>query len=131
MFLFYPLYVFFIIKSPYAVMLGIIVGVVDALPVFGTGTILIPWMLFNLIMKNFLSAVVVLVTYVITYFVREIMESKCMGDRMGIAPFTMLAVIYIGILVYGIPGFITGPVSFVIIKALVLRLRCVMKMDEA
>ena len=45
---------FFIIKSPYAVMLGIIVGVVDALPVFGTGTILIPWMLFNLIMKNFL-----------------------------------------------------------------------------
>ena len=122
---------FFIIKSPYAVMLGIIVGVVDALPVFGTGTILIPWMLFNLIMKNFLSAVVVLVTYVITYFVREIMESKCMGDKLGISPFAMLVIIFVGLLVYGIPGFITGPVSFVIIKALVLRLRCVMKMDEA
>ena len=122
---------FFIIKSPYAVMLGIIVGVVDALPVFGTGTILIPWMLFNLIMKNFLSAVVVLVTYVITYFVREIMESKCMGDKLGISPFAMLVIIFVGLLVYGISGFITGPVSFVIIKALVLRLRCVMKMDEA
>ena len=104
----------------------------NALPVFGTGTILIPWMLFNLIMKNFLSAVVVLVTYVITYFVREIMESKCMGDKLGISPFAMLVIIFVGLLVYGIPGFITGPVvSFVIIKALVLRLRCVMKMDEA
>lgn len=112
-------------------MLGIIVGVVDALPVFGTGTILIPWMLFNLIMKDFLSAGVVLVAYVITYFVREIMESKCMGDKLGISPFTMLVIIFVGLLVYGIPGFITGPVSFVIIKALVLRLRCVMKMDEA
>ena len=122
---------FFIIKRPYAVMLGIIVGVVDALPVFGTGTILIPWMLFNLIMKDFLSAGVVLVAYVITYFVREIMESKCMGDKLGISPFTMLVIIFVGLLVYGIPGFITGPVSFVIIKALVLRLRCVMKMDEA
>ena len=78
-------------------------------------------------MKNFLSAVVVLVTYVITYFVREIMESKCMGDKLGISPFAMLVIIFVGLLVYGIPGFITGPVSFVIIKALVLRLRCVMR----
>ena len=37
---------FFIIRSPYSVVLGIIVGIVDALPVFGTGTILIPWAVF-------------------------------------------------------------------------------------
>ncbi len=119
---------FFIIKSPYAVMLGIIVGIVDALPVFGTGTILIPWTIFSLIMKDFFSAGVVLVAYVITYFVREIMESKCMGDKLGISPFAMLVIIFVGLLVYGIPGFITGPVSYVIIKALVLRLRCVMQL---
>ena len=97
---------FFIIRSPYAVVLGIIVGIVDALPVFGTGTILIPWAVFNVIMRNYWAAGVLLVAYVITYFVREIMESKCMGDRLGISPFAM--------------------VSYVIIKALVGRLRDIM-----
>ena len=117
---------FFIIRSPYAVVLGIIVGIVDALPVFGTGTILIPWAVFNVIMRNYWAAGVLLVAYVITYFVREIMESKCMGDRLGISPFAMLVIIFVGLLAYGIPGFITGPVSYVIIKALVDRLREIM-----
>lgn len=117
---------FFIIKNPYAVVLGIIVGIVDALPVFGTGTILIPYAIINVIMRNYMSAVVLGVVYVITYFVREIMESKCMGDKLGISPFAMLVIIFVGLLVYGIPGFITGPVSYVIIKALIMRLRCEM-----
>lgn len=113
---------FFIVRSQYAVVLGIFVGIVDALPVFGTGTILIPWVLFSVIMKRYFSAGVLLIAYIITYFVREIMESKCMGDKLGISPFMMLVVIFVGLLAYGIPGFITGPVSYVIIKALVKRL---------
>ena len=98
---------FIIIRIPYAVVLGIIVGIVDVLPVFGTGTILIPWAVFNVIMRNYWAAGVLLVAYVITYFVREIMESKCMGDRLGISPFAMLVIIFVGLLAYGIPGFIT------------------------
>ena len=58
------------------------------------------------------------------------MESKCMGDRMGIAPLTMLAVIYIGILVYGVVGFILGPISYCIIKALVLYLKSILEHDK-
>ena len=53
-----------------------------------------------------------------------------MGDRMGIAPFTMLAVIYIGILVYGVVGFILGPISYCIIKALVLYLKSILEHDK-
>ena len=65
--------------------------------------------------------------YIVTYFVREIMESKCMGDRMGIAPFTMLMIIFVGILIYGIMGFILGPVSYVIIKALIGYLKTIIE----
>ena len=46
-----------------------------------------------------------------------------------IAPFTMLVIIFTGLLVYGVAGFITGPVSYVIIKALVIRLRCEMGIE--
>ena len=118
---------FLIIGNPYAVLLGVLTGIVDALPIFGTGTVLIPWAVGSLLFGHVKNAVILVVLYIITYFVREIMESKCMGDRMGIAPFTMLAVIYIGILVYGVVGFILGPVSYCIIKALVLYLKSILE----
>lgn len=116
-----------LIKNPYAVVIGILIGLIDALPIFGTGTVLLPWALFLLISKNYTGAAVLVSVYLITYFVREIMESKCMGNRMGIAPFTMLMVIFIGLMVYGIMGFILGPVSYCIIKALILYLKTVLE----
>lgn len=112
-----------IIKNPYAVVLGILIGIVDMLPVFGTGTVLLPWALFELVNKNVTSAAVLVSVYVVTYFVREIMESKCLGDKTGIPPFVMLMVIFLGIMIYGIMGFILGPVSYCIMKALILHLK--------
>ena len=112
-----------IIKNPYAVVLGILIGIVDMLPVFGTGTVLLPWALFELVNKNVTSAAVLVSAYVVTYFVREIMESKCLGDKTGIPPFVMLMVIFLGIMIYGIMGFILGPVSYCITKALILHLK--------
>ena len=112
-----------IIKNPYAVVLGILIGIVDMLPVFGTGTVLLPWALFELVNKNVSSAAGLVSAYVVTYFVREIMESKCLGDKTGIPPFVMLMVIFLGIMIYGIMGFILGPVSYCIMKALILHLK--------
>ena len=112
-----------IIKNPYAVVLGILIGIVDMLPVFGTGTVLLPWALFELVNKNVTSAAVLVSAHVVTYFVREIMESKCLGDKTGIPPFVMLMVIFLGIMIYGIMGFILGPVSYCIMKALILHLK--------
>lgn len=121
---------FIIIGNPYAILLGVMTGIIDALPIFGTGTVLIPWALGSLLFGHVKNAVILAVLYIATYFVREIMESKCMGDRMGIAPFTMLAVIYVGILVYGIAGFILGPISYCTIKALVLYLKSILEHDK-
>lgn len=117
----------FIMGNPYAVVVGMIIGVVDALPIFGSGTILIPWAIFMLLSGKVYEAAILITIYIITYFVREIMESKCMGERMGIAPFTMLMVIFVGLMVYGIMGFILGPVSYCIIKALILYLKTVIE----
>ena len=116
-----------IIHNSYAVIIGILIGLIDALPIFGTGTVLIPWSLILLLLRDVRSAAVLMTVYIVTYFVREIMESKCMGDKMGIAPFTMLMIIFVGILIYGIMGFILGPVSYVIIKALIGYLKTVIE----
>ncbi len=116
---------FFIIGNSYAIVLGVVIGILDMLPVFGTGTVLIPWLLFDLACGNTFSAVVLLFVYAITWLVREIMESKCVGDRVGISPLVMLIIIFVGILVYGVMGFILGPVSYCMAKALILYLKTV------
>ena len=65
--------------------------------------------------------------YIITYFVRALVSPKSMGDRLNIT--IQCVIIFTGLLVYGVAGFITGPVSYVIIKALVIRLRCEMGIE--
>lgn len=122
--------VLMLLRNPYALVIGISIGVIDALPIFGTGTVLIPWVIVMVMMKRFGKAAALFLLYLATYFVREIMESKCLGDKMGIAPFTMLAVIFIGILVFGIMGFILGPLAYCIIKALVIHLKTVIESDK-
>lgn len=120
----------FIMGNPYALVLGILIGVLDALPLFGTGTVFIPWSLVCLISGNLIDAAILYTIYMITYFLREFMESKLMGSRLGIAPMTMLLVIYLGLLVYGLWGFILGPVSYCIIKELILYLKKLLEHDR-
>ena len=125
-----------LIHNPYAVVIGILIGLVDALPFFGTGTVLIPWAVILLLFRNYYAGAVLLSVYVMTYFVRDEFPQAngerllllslthdlgeiFTGDRLGIAPFTMLMVIFTGIMVYGILGFILGPLSYCMMKALI------------
>ncbi len=119
-----------LLGNPYGLVLGILIGILDALPIFGTGTVFIPWSLICLVMGKFGKAAVLYSLYLITYFLREIMESKMMGSKLGIAPLTMLFVIYVGILVYGFWGFIIGPISYCIIKELILYLKKLLERDR-
>lgn len=112
-----------LIHNPYWLMLGIIIGVLDALPVFGTGTVFIPWGIVCMIMGEVGKAAVLYTIYLVTYFLREILESKMMGSKLGVAPLTMLFAIYEGVLLYGFWGFILGPISYCIIKELILYLK--------
>jgi len=114
---------FLLIRNPYAIVLGIILGMLDALPMFGTGTVLVPWSIIMLVVGHFFAAAVLFTIYIITYLLREFVESKYMGDRLGIAPFTMMVIIYMGLVLYGLWGFILGPVSYVIIKTIILYLK--------
>lgn len=119
-----------LLGNPYGLVLGILIGLLDALPIFGTGTVFIPWSLICLVMGKFGRAAAVYSLYLITYFLREIMESKMMGSRLGIAPLTMLFIIYVGILIYGFWGFIIGPISYCIIKELILYLKKLLERDK-
>lgn len=100
---------------PYALLMGIVIGLLDALPFIGTGTILVPWGIFQMLTGKFWLGVCLVVLFLITNTLREFLEPKLIGDRMGIYPIVMVAAVYIGICVYGVVGVALGPVSVMLI----------------
>lgn len=102
--------------NPYAFLLGVLIGIVDAFPILGTGTVFLPWCIVLILMKNFKQAVFIFLLYIVCYYTRQFLEPKLMGDKLGISPVMMLASIYVGMLLFGIVGVFTGPVAYVLIK---------------
>ena len=109
----------FLLGNPYFILFGIGIGILDALPIFGTGTVLIPWALFSFINKNWVYGVGLFVIYIICYFLREIMEAKIMGGKVGLTPLETLVSMYVGLQLFGLLGFILGPIGLLIIEDIV------------
>ena len=108
----------YLIGVPYALTMAIIIGVVDALPIFGTGAVIIPWAVINIIMKHYSLAVALLVLYGVIVVTRQIIEPKIMGKNIGLHPLATLISLYIGMRIFGIIGILIGPLTLIVIKAL-------------
>ncbi len=108
-----------LLGNSYAVLLGVLIGLLDALPVFGTGTVFVPWIIFSVFSRRFAYAAGLTAIYILCYFLREVLEARLMGGHMGIAPLEMLISMYIGLALFGVTGFILGPFAFMVIRELV------------
>lgn len=107
-----------ILGNPYPVVIGIVLGIVDVLPVLGTGTILLPWALLCLLRQDYVLAVGLMVIYGISYFFRELAEARLMGNQMGITGLETLIAIYVGVHLFGIWGMLLGPAGYLLIREL-------------
>lgn len=110
---------FLFMGNPYNILLGIGIGLLDALPLFGTGTVLIPWTLFCFVSGNAGKGFALLAIYIICYLMREFLEAKMMGDKVGLSPLETLAAIYVGLKLFGLVGVILGPIGLLIIEDMV------------
>lgn len=104
-----------VIRNEYAFLLGIGIAIMDALPFIGSGIVLIPWSIVMLLNGNIFGAAVLVTTYLICQVIREVIEPKLIGNKIGIRPLYTMMAMYIGLKLFGIAGFILGPVGLVII----------------
>lgn len=100
-----------VLGNPYFLLLGIVVGLMDALPFIGTGTVLVPMAVYYLFGGRIRLAVGYVVLFVLTYVVREFLEPRLIGAKLGIYPFVMVVVVYVGLYLYGAAGVLLGPVT--------------------
>jgi sporulation integral membrane protein YtvI len=113
---------FLIIKNPYALVLALLVGIMDALPMLGVGIVLIPWGILLLLLKSYRDAIVLLILFVICYGFRELVEPKLVGKGIGISPLMTIVSMYVGLKVFGITGVVLGPIAYVVLKTLLEQL---------
>ena len=98
----------FILRINYAPVLALFIAVLDFLPVFGTGTILWPWIVFELLNGNYKLAVGLSVIWGVSQIVRQAIQPKIMGDSMGLNTLSTVFLLYIGYKVSGIFGMIVA-----------------------
>lgn len=106
----------YLLGNEYAFLLGVLIGIVDAFPVLGTGTVFLPWAVILLFMKEYKQALGIFAIYTVCYYVRQFMEPKLMGNSLGVSPIMMLISLYLGLVLFGISGVITGPIGAMLIK---------------
>lgn len=99
-------------KSPYFLILGIGLGVLDVLPLIGTGTFLYPAAVIFLIRGNVGIAGGCVILDIVTSLLREFLEPRLLGEKLGISPISVLASVYLGVILYGGWGVVLGPLAF-------------------
>ena len=107
-----------LLKIPYGFLWAILVAMVDAVPIFGTGTVLVPWAIVNFLQGNTDSGGGLMAIYGIASFTRSILEPRLVGKSLGLDPLLSLIAVYVGLRVWGIPGLILAPVTAALIKSL-------------
>jgi sporulation integral membrane protein YtvI len=107
-----------ILKIPNAILIALGVGILDAMPVFGTGSVFIPWIIILLFYQNYSLAVGIFIVYLIATLGRQSLEPKIISTQIGIHPLITLTVIYTGIKLFGIWGIIIAPFTAITVLAI-------------
>lgn len=107
----------FILGINYAPVLAIFIAILDFLPIFGTGTILWPWIVFELFGRNYKLAIGLAVIWGVSQVVRQLIQPKIMGDSMGMHTLPTVFLLYIGYKVSGIFGMIVAvPIGIIFLN---------------
>lgn len=107
----------FIMKINYSLLVAFGIAFLDMLPFFGTGTVLIPWAVIKLLSADYTIAGGLVILYVVTQVVRQVIQPKIVGDSIGMNPLTTLFFMYIGYKISSVIGMIIAvPVGMILIN---------------
>lgn len=110
---------FLLLRIPYGPIWAVLIALVDAIPILGTGTVLLPWSLICLLQGQSVRAIGLLGIYVVAVLSRSILEPRLVGKQLGLDPLVTLAALYAGFQLWGIGGMLLSPMICVILMELV------------
>lgn len=106
---------FSVIGQGYALLLAFVFAVMDFIPIIGSGTVMVPWAVVDLILGNYRGAIALMVIWGVICLFRRVAEPKVVGDQTGLSPILSLISIYVGMRLAGVLGMVLGPVAVLIV----------------
>lgn len=100
----------------YSALISFITVLVDALPVLGTGVILISWAAVLVLMGNIPQALGLIVTWLFVTLARSFLEPRLVGAKFGIDPVAALLAMYTGFRLFGVTGMVLFPLLLLMLK---------------
>jgi len=107
----------YIIEAPYALLIGLAIGVADIIPIIGPGFIYLPWAVWEFASGDTAFGVKLIVLYGIVMIFRQILETKLVSHTMGLHPLATLIAMYVGLQILGPIGLGVGPLLIIVLKA--------------
>lgn len=100
----------------YTLLVAFGIAVLDFLPFFGTGTVMVPWAIFKFLSADYKMTIGLLIIWGVGQLVRQIIQPKIMGDSMGMPPVPTLFLLYIGYMLGGVIGMILAvPIGIIVV----------------
>ncbi len=106
-----------ILNINYAFLIAFGIAFIDLLPVFGAGTVMLPWAVIEILSGEYKRAIGLLIIWCIGQIVRQLIQPKIVGDSIGIEPIPTLFLLYIGYHAAGVMGMILAlPIGIILIN---------------
>ena len=99
----------------YPLLAAIGIAIVDALPIFGSGTVMVPWAIISAFNGNITLGIAIFILWIIMSIVRQIIEPKIVSGQIGIHPIFTLIAMYTGFKFLGFIGLFAGPIVLIVL----------------
>lgn len=100
----------------YPLLMALFIGFVDALPILGSGTVMVPWAIISGLNGDLSLGIAILALFIIMSIVRQFLEPKLVSKNIGVHPIFTLIAMYTGFKITGVIGLLIGPIVLIIIK---------------
>jgi sporulation integral membrane protein YtvI len=107
-----------ILDVNFAMAVALLIVIVDILPILGTGSFIVPWAIYNLIIGNVYLGVGLIILFLALTVFRRIVEPKILGDSVGIGALPALVSLYVGFKIVGVVGLFLGPIVVIVYQAM-------------
>ncbi|WP_010099133.1 sporulation integral membrane protein YtvI [Ornithinibacillus scapharcae] len=107
-----------ILGIEHALTISALVALVDFLPVFGTGLIFFPWILYTFITGNYSLTIGLSILYMSVVIVRQLIEPKILSASIGINPLISLIILLLPFRFGGIAGVLFAPGILILVYVL-------------
>ena len=110
-----------ILRLPYTVLISVIIGVTNVIPVFGPYIGAIPSAILILLDSPAKGLIFIIYIIVLQQFDGNILGPKILGDSTGLSPFWVIFAIVLGSGLFGLIGMIIGVPAFAVVYYLSKR----------